>query len=227
MVRGVGARKMSEYEARDASASASGDGLDFHASPAEAVPALLEAEYRRLKTFPGIAEPACGDGALVLPLRHAGFKVTAHDVVMRGCPEATAADFFGCGVPDGAFRLAHVTNPPFNRAVEWVYRSCKYFDYVALLLRARFLNGKHAREFAAPNDDGSFPLSRKGQPLWAATRIPLARIIVPDGRFPMMHRGDYEGRRTDSSTIDFNWYVWDAAHHGAPRVIFPAGWRSA
>lgn len=217
---------ISESERRDTKASSVGDGLDFHASPPEAANVLLSAERRRLRMFDAIAEPACGDGALVLPFRRAGFGVVASDIVRRGCPQSNAADFFALRGSGATRLMAHVTNPPFNRAVEWIWHACARHDYVALLLRARFLNGKHARDFARPQTDGSF-VKRRGRnvPLWAATRIPLARIVLTDGRLPMMHRGDYDGPKTESSSIDFNWYVWDADHRGPPDVIFPKSWQ--
>ena len=77
----------------------------------------------------------CGDGALVTPLRAAGFKVIASDIVDRGCPDSHVQDFlapaFGTKTEAQRRRVAGFTNPPFNRACEFIVKGCEHYDYLA------------------------------------------------------------------------------------------------
>jgi hypothetical protein len=191
------------------------DTLDFHRSPVEAVPCLIRCEGARLRDFFAIEEMACGDGALVTPLRKAGWQVHASDIVARGCPGQTIGDYLARPVRGVKVGRAGVTNPPFNRAEEFILKACEEFDYVAMVLRLRYLGAKHL--VPMPGID----LSRKS-PIWANTRIPFARMVVPDGRWSMMHRDGYGGPKTESGMIDFCWFVWDAEHTGSPRIIMEA-----
>ena len=85
----------------------------------EAVQALISrdgGDIRRLAPGGAVWEPACGDGAMVRPLRAAGFEVIATDIVDRGCPGATVQNFYGA---DRALAGAIVTNPPFCEINAW------------------------------------------------------------------------------------------------------------
>jgi len=62
-------------------------GDDFYATPRVAVDSLLAIEGKWLPNG-RIWEPACGDGAIVTPLRKAGYRVVATDLVDRGCPSS-------------------------------------------------------------------------------------------------------------------------------------------
>jgi len=204
-----------ESERRD---TPRGEGLDFHRSPVEAVPCLIRCEGQRLRQFLHIHEMACGDGALVRPLRQSGFRVEASDIADRGCPASYVADYLA----DEALHrpgIAGVTNPPFNRAEEFILRACQQYDYVAMVLRLRYLGAKHL--VTPPGMTGVIEMPGKS-PLWINTRIPFARVIVPDGRWSMMHRDGYAGPKTESGMIDFGWFVWDAAHQGPPQIIMEA-----
>lgn len=161
-------------------------GHDFYASPPEALWGLLAVEGDFLQGRP-IWEPACGDGALVKPLRAAGYTVRATDLVDRGCPDATApVDFLQETV---AFNGAIVTNPPFKHALSFVKCGLKVSEYVALLLRLQFLEGGTER-------------------LSFFRQTPFSRVHVFSSRLPMMHRGDWQGKRSTSNTC-FAWFVWD------------------
>lgn len=197
-----------ESERRD---TPKADTLDFHRSPIEAVPCLLNCEGARLRQFPWIREMACGDGALVLPLRRAGFIVHASDIVDRRCPGQAVQDYLQAPVAGIQDKTAGVTNPPFNRAEEFIIKACSEFDYVAMVLRLRYLGAKHLV--------GGIEAQLAKAPIWALTRIPFARVIVPDGRWSMMHRDGYQGPKTESGMIDFAWFIWDAAHKGLPQIV--------
>lgn len=174
---------------------------DFYASPPEAAYALLSVEQSYLPK--SLWEPACGDGALVNPLRSAGYTVIATDLVDRGCPVSDAGcDFllFDLGIDVGGI----VTNPPFKLAQEFAERALDYAPYVALLLRLAFLESEVRRPFFE--------------------RHPPAAIHVFSQRLPMMHRHGYDGPRHSNSGMAFAWFVWDAARGGRREIswISPA-----
>lgn len=174
---------------------------DFYASPPEAVAAFLRAEAPFLPR--SLWEPACGDGAIVSPLRAAGYRVHATDLVARGCPDSRAGEDFlmPFPVPDGVEGI--VTNPPFKLAQQFVDRALLVVPYVAMLLRVGFLESAERRAWF---QDG-----------------PLARVHISSRRLPMMHRDGWEGEKS-SSAIAFAWFVWDRRHQGEP-VIRWFDWR--
>ncbi|TDT94530.1 hypothetical protein DFO45_2280 [Azorhizobium sp. AG788] len=170
-------------------------GDDFYASPPEAVAAFLRAEAGRI---PGVIwEPACGDGAIVLPLRAAGHRVIATDLVDRGCPDSRAGEDFLMPFPVPAGVEGIVTNPPFKLAQAFVDRALDVAPYVAMLLRLAFLEGAERK-----------PWFEAGA---------LARVHVSSRRLPMMHRNGWDGPKTGSA-IAFAWFVWERAHCGAAEI---------
>lgn len=161
---------------------------DFYASPPEAAWGLIGAEGARLPFH--LWEPACGDGALVKPLRATGRRVTATDLVERGCPDAESGIDFLMETRPPAGLEGVVTNPPFKLATEFAGRATDFCPYVALLLRLAFLETEKRREF----------FSRAG----------LSRVLVFSDRLPMMHREGYEGPKTSNSGQAFAWFVFDS-----------------
>lgn len=77
----------------------------------EAIRALLARDGGIIRSCGSVWEPACGDGALVREIRAFGLPCVATDLIDRGCPDNSIADFFGCEVSRGG---AIITNPPFN-----------------------------------------------------------------------------------------------------------------
>lgn len=173
-------------------------GDDFYATPPEAVASLLAIEKKWLPSGT-IWEPACGDGAIVLPLRAAGFDVVATDLVDRGCPDSTPGlDFVRDGRnPGRGTTKAVITNPPFKLAEEFVRRALGQCDYVAMLLRLAFLESVGRRTFFEQS--------------------PLARVHVSARRLPMMHRDGWAGPKS-TSAVAHAWFVWDRRHEGRPNV---------
>jgi hypothetical protein len=78
--------------------------LDAYFSPPEATAALLAIEHDRLPQR--LWEPAAGDGAIVQPLRLAGYEVIASDLVDYGGEGITpGVDYLDANLPgevDGA-----------------------------------------------------------------------------------------------------------------------------
>lgn len=172
-------------------------GDDFYATPQCAVESLIDLELKWLPPDGDrstIWEPACGDGAIVKPLREAGWNVFASDLVDRGCPDSLVGNFLGES-PYGSDAI--ITNPPFKLAREFVDTALQRAPYVAMLLRLAFLEGA----------------ARK--PWFEST--PLARVHVSSRRLPMMHRDGWEGPKAGSA-VCHAWFVWDKRHEGRPSI---------
>jgi hypothetical protein len=161
-------------------------GDDFYETPLEAVRALIAIEVGNMPT--GLWEPACGAGAIVTPLRAAGYIVHASDLVARGCPDSESrVDFLlPVGVPVHAHGI--VTNPPFKLATQFVEKAVGLVPYVAILARLSFLEGSKRKTWFEASS--------------------LSRVHISSKRLPMMHRDGWKGDRT-SSSIAFAWFIWD------------------
>lgn len=126
----AGAFERADYLAREKD--------DFYPTPPEPTRAFLHAEIDRLRDFPVIWEPACGDGAMVREMEAVGIKTIASDLIDRGCG-ADIRSFYDFGEPPAE---AIVTNPPFsecgwgNGKARWLYHALDTIgvEYMALLL---------------------------------------------------------------------------------------------
>lgn len=164
---------------------------DFYETPAVAVEALLAVE-----DFVGaIWEPACGAGAIAEVLSEYGREVIATDLVDRGYG-TSRVDFL---MESRLLAPNVITNPPYKLADEFARHAVELgADKVALLLRLVWLAGQRRRLILSC----------------------LARVWVFSGRLPRMHRVGWEGARSESSTIDFAWFVWERRFAGKPTL----GW---
>jgi hypothetical protein len=105
----------------------------------EAIRALLARDGEAIRACGAVWEPACGDGALVRPIREAGLPCTASDLIDRGCPDSWEVDFFTC---HRSRARAIITNPPYNLINardghgRWLRHTMSMpgWDYLALLL---------------------------------------------------------------------------------------------
>jgi hypothetical protein len=173
-------------------ASAEVRGDDFYASPYAALPPLLVSEGRRLPRV--IWEPACGNGALVVPLRNRGFDVYATDKNEWGCPDAsTGIDFtsevaerYRRGLPD---KIGIVTNPPFNIIESFVERAAAMAPYTALLCRLAFLESESRMNWFQ--------------------KVGLRRVHLISERLPMMHRHGYDGPKLSNAGMCFAWFIFE------------------
>ena len=115
-------------------------GADFYPSSDEVVWGLLAAEAEHLPAV--LWEPACGNGALVTPLRALGRTVIATDLFERGCPDAADRIDFLMERQAPAGVTGIVTNPPFGTAAfDFVEHALELVPYVAMFLRLGFLDG--------------------------------------------------------------------------------------
>jgi hypothetical protein len=168
-------------------------GVDCYETPACAVEALL-----RIESIPhSVWEPACGPGSIVKVLKARGCEVYASDAVDYGWGHKLA-DFFA---NDFNFP-AIVTNPPYQRAEEFVRRALLLSPLVIMLLRLAFLESVRRTHI----------LEQSG----------LARVHVFRKRLPMMHRKNWAGPKA-SSAMPFAWFVWERGYTG-PTTIDRISW---
>jgi hypothetical protein len=172
-------------------------GHNFYPSPIEAVYGLLAAEGEHLPR--GLWEPACGDGALVMPLRLTGRQVVATDLVDRHCPQSLAGVDFLLERQAPAGVAGIVTNPPYGRGLTlaFVEHALGLAPYVAMLLPIAFVGSGRRYAFFR--------------------RSPPSAMHFFSERLPMMHREGWDGP-TATSQVDYAWFVWDARRPGAGRV---------
>jgi hypothetical protein len=161
---------------------------DFYPTPPEPTRAFLHAEIARLRQFPCIWEPACGDGAMVREMRTIGLDVVGSDLIDRGFESAAIKSFYDYSEAPAP---AIVTNPPFaecNRDPGWVRHALEALraPYMALLLPLNWL-GASGRA-----------------PLWAAYQ--------PSRIYLMRWRIDFTGQ--GAPPMLNGWFVWDRDWRG-------------
>lgn len=164
--------------------SAEARGKEFYRTGPEAIASFIAFEEGFIPLR--IWEPCAGDGAIAKPLRAAGYKVLATDIVDRGAGYRHGLDYLKVKVPSGCEAI--VTNPPFSLATEMVNKALGEVTYHAWLLPLSFLE------------------SQKRIPLFRDT--PPARVWVSSRRLPMMHRDGWQGKEADSNKC-FAWFIWD------------------
>ncbi len=166
---------------------------DFYPTPPEPTRALLRAEAGRLKDFPVIWEPACGDGSMVREIRAAGHLCLATDKHDRGANDLDETDFFAA-LPSISWPRAVITNPPYNEINwrdgrgRWVEHAMSTLgvEYMALLL-----------SWSWPGAGGHAPMWEK----WPPARVYLMRWKIDftgAGAPPMLN----------------GWFVWDRKWQG-------------
>lgn len=161
---------------------------DFYPTPPEPTRAFLHAEIDRLRSFDGIWEPACGDGAMSREMRALGLTTYGSDLIDRSGGADQIQSFYDFRLP--AFP-AILTNPPFqecNKDPGWVRHALEVLgvEYMALLLPVNW-TGAVGRA-----------------PLWKA--FPPARVYV------MRWRIDFTGQ--GAPPMLNAWFVWDKKHQG-------------
>jgi hypothetical protein len=174
-------------------------GDDFYPTPRVAIDALIRIERDRIPGF--IWEPACGDGAIAIPLLAAGYSVTASDLVCRGFGNG------GCDylqTPRPVCVEGIITNPPFKLAESFLRKAIAEVPYSAWLLRMNFVESVGRLQFFR--------------------ETPPARIWVSSRRLPMMHREGWEGPIAPSN-VCFAWFVWDNTATGTDLNWFD--WRES
>lgn len=158
-------------------------GLDAYFTPIEAIGSLIKLEGKYIPQH--IWEPAAGNGAIVTPLRAAGFDVFATDIENYNTPFATT-DYLKATKP--CIIQGIITNPPFKLVKEFTEKALSEVNYLALLLRTNFLESIDR-----------LPLFRQNPP---------AMVWISSRRLPMMHRFNWTGPKAPSNTC-YAWFIWD------------------
>lgn len=167
------------------------DPFDFWQTPDECTIALIrflrryEPEAMMHAREFGILEPACGAGDMVRPLKAAGFRVRATDLVYRGFGQG-GVDFLETAEPP---ERVIITNPPYRRP-----------------LPERFI--RHAATMPRVT------LTALLLPLgywYAAERPALWRHWPPAWLCPLAWRPDFTG--DGNSPFRLQWVIWSRSSH--------------
>jgi hypothetical protein len=111
-------------------------GLDLYETPAVAVEALL-----RVEQLPHcIWEPAAGKGAIVRVLRGRGHAVITSDIHDYGSLHFVGDFLAQEKMPAGCNCV--VTNPPYQRAAQFVEHALRLSPLVVMLLRLAFMESE-------------------------------------------------------------------------------------
>lgn len=124
---------------------------DLYETPTWVTEALI-ADCLCADAKPMIWEPAAGSGAIVKPLRDAGFTVHASDLAGRDGDTPLMSDFLSTiAAPEGV--RAVVTNPPYRLAQQFIETAIEFMrpqkGIVAMLLRIDFDSASTRRHLFA------------------------------------------------------------------------------
>ncbi|MBS8228177.1 hypothetical protein [Vannielia litorea] len=196
----------------------SADSLDYFPTPPWATRALTRRIWgaERLTAW----EPACGEMHMARVLRESFRSVAATDIVDYGAGQDGERDFL-LDWPDGREEVDWIiTNPPFNRAAEFVHRALDMARFgCAMLLRTAFLEsaGRYHDIFARtpPNETLIF-----------AERVVMASGLLLDPSQPYWCAREAKWKQPSTAT-SYAWFIW---RHGAGAKFLdwiPPGSRAA
>ncbi len=172
------------------------DPNDYYRTPRWATEALLDREPLRGRVW----EPACGDGAMSIPMIERGYAVYSSDLIHRGYDQ-------GCGGVDFLAPMGLrfvkpecvVTNPPFRLAQQFAERALEVASWkVCMIARTLWLEGIRRKPFFESS--------------------PLARVYIFSGRVDIA-RQDHQAKSTGHGGMtSFAWYVWEHGYEGHPEL---------
>jgi hypothetical protein len=114
-----------------------------------------------------------------------GQHVETADIVNYGFERTFAGDILQGQFPGGIEGV--VTNPPYNRAPDFIKASLAVVPFSAWLLRTNFVESTSRLSFFRAH--------------------PPARAWISSRRLPMMHRYGWTGPKAASNTA-YEWFVW-------------------
>lgn len=175
---------------------------DYFATPPKAVRALCSKVIFRKN----IIEPCCGEGHIFRTLEELGYTVESSDIVYRGYGKPGSHNFLEC--PKSQLQNADiVTNPPYNKAQQFIEHAMKNTDEfakVAMLLRLSFLESQKRKSLF-----DTYPLT--------AVYVFRSRIgCAKNGEFKV----DAQGELNVPSAVAYAWFLWDKQSTSAPPAIF-------
>lgn len=167
---------------------------DLYETPTWVTEALIE-NCLSADRKPDIWEPAAGNGAIIKPLRDAGFNVHATDLAGRDGETPLMGDFLASvSAPEGV--RAIVTNPPYRLAQQFIETALAMMQprqgLVAMLLRIDF-----------DSASGRKHLFRDCN-AWCMKLVLTKRIVW------------FEGGASPS--FNHCWMVWDWTHCGPATI---------
>lgn len=175
---------------RGSSAKHSERGADLYETPRCAIDRLIDHEPLPMKIW----EPACGRGAISEPLKESGREVHSSDILDYGYGIGRVNFLETNRAPFGFDCI--VTNPPYKLDDEFVRHGLTLVPRVIVLMRLAYLQAD--MRFDLMNDH-------------------LERLWVFKDRLPMMHRDGWEGKKVQSGSIPFAWFVFSTTKiPGAP-----------
>ena len=152
---------------------------EFYPTPREVTMALLN--YLNIPKGSAIWEPACGEGHMAEAMRESGYNVIATELYDRGY------GLTGINYLNYPFLNCDwiITNPPFNRSIEFIEQSIKHGKPFALLLKSQYW---HSR-----------------------SRLNIFNQFKPQAVLPLTWRPDFLfGQKSGSPTMEVLWTVWGA-----------------
>lgn len=171
------------------------DLFDYYATPPEAVEELLKRE-----TFsPRIIEPSCGELNISKVLKAHGHQVKNFDIIDR-LKDGSIIEQDFLAVEPYYPKSDIITNPPYDKATEFVYQSLKAIDEgqkVAMLLKLTFLETKKRKELF--------------------TKYPAKKIYVFSYRIDCP-KNNLPQKKPTSSAVCYAWYVWEKGYQGPMTV---------
>ena len=130
-------------------------------------------------------EPACGSGMIASALTKHGFSVSTTDIT-GDC------DFLA---QDHTFADAIITNPPYNKAREFIENAIKISPVTAMLLRADYDHAKTRAHLFSKCPSFS-------------KKIALTKRIV------------FFEKPGAAPSFNHAWFLWDRNHNGAPTIAY-------
>lgn len=150
---------------------------DFYETPYSLTRQLLEHEF--IPEYTPIVDPASGNGAIVKVLKEK-FKWS------RGTDLKHGIDFLETQVPEKWI----ITNPPFNKALEFILHAKEISQNFAFLLPLAYLHGK-----------------KRYDKVWTDQRFPLRTVYV-FSRYPMLGEPLREDGKYHTGMMVYAWFVW-------------------
>ena len=171
---------------------------DLYETPANITQAIIDREKFNGSNW----EPACGRGAISKVFKENGLPIISSDILPHGFG-SSGVDFLNNSDLFNSFHRQVdniITNPPFNKATEFVEMSKQYArQKVALFLRTSFLEGVARYHLF---QDEAFPIARVYQ---FAKRVNF---------------GKENGTHKNGGMIAFAWFIWDREHVGPPSIYW-------
>lgn len=162
---------------------------DFYATNPKALESFLDESGIILNN---VWECACGQGHLAKVLEDRNILGKASDLIDRGYGE-TGMDFFKY---NDKWKGDILTNPPYKDALEFCKKGLEYVkegNYVIMLMRIQFLEGKRRKPFLISN--------------------PPKYVYVSSSRLTLAKNADFVKYNTPSANC-YAWYIWQKGFEG-------------